>query len=117
MQNGTTSVWNWYCNVLSAGGQSRLAQNGKDLTKSRGTCNGSPRFFSPSSIGETYAACVEQPIHRLTWALSAALGLICKGYDVGNAFAEAPASKFNFYMKPDKQFCQWQEMRHLISLG
>ena len=77
-------------------------EGGKDLTKSRGTCNGSPRFFSPSSIGETYAACVEQPIHRLTWALSAALGLICKGYDVGNAFAEAPASKFNFYMKPDK---------------
>ena len=59
------------------------------------------------TISETYAACVEQPIHHLTWAISAALGLICKGYDVGNAFAEAPAPEFEFYMKPDAQFRKW----------
>ena len=35
----------------------------KDTTKSRGTCNGGPRFCDKSSISETYASCVEQPIH------------------------------------------------------
>jgi hypothetical protein len=35
---------------------------------------------------------VEQPVHRLTWAISTAMNLICKGYDVGNAFAEAPTA-------------------------
>ena len=35
----------------------------KDATKSRGTCNGGPRYCNKSSISETYAACVEQPIH------------------------------------------------------
>ena len=46
-------------------------------------------------------------MHRLMSALSAALGLICKGYNVGNAYAEAPAPDFKFYMKPDDQFRQW----------
>ena len=79
----------------------------KDATKSRGTCNSGPRYCNKSSISETYAACVEQPIHWLTWAISTALGLTCKGYDVGNAFAEALAPKFSFYMQPDAQFRQW----------
>ena len=79
----------------------------KDATKSRGTCNGGPRYCNKSSISETYVACVEQPIHQLTWAISAALGLTCKGYDVGNAFAKAPLPKFLFYMQPDAQFRQW----------
>ena len=70
----------------------------KDATKSRGTCNGAPRYCDKSSISETYTSCVEQPIHQLTCAISAALGLTCKGYDVGNTFAEAPATKFLFYM-------------------
>ena len=59
------------------------------------------------TISETYAACVEQPIHCSTWAISAALGLICKGYDVRNTFAEAPAPVFEFYMKPYAQFREW----------
>ena len=88
-------VWNYHY---------KEGEGGKDQTKSRGTCNGSARFFKENTLGETFAACIEQPMHRLTWALSAALGLICKGYDVGNAFAEAPAPEFKFYMKPDEQF-------------
>ena len=79
----------------------------KAVTKSQGTCNGGPRYCDKSFISETYAACVEQPIHQLMWAISAALGLTCKGYNVGNEFAEAPAPKFLFYMQPDAQFCQW----------
>ena len=80
-----------------------------NIQKSRGTCNGGPRYGEAITLKETYAACVEQPVHRLTWAISAALNLHCKGYDVGNAFAEAPAPKSPFYMKPDAQFRQWWE--------
>ena len=40
---------------------------GKDSTKSRGTCNGGPRYCDKSTLTETYAACVEQPIQRLTY--------------------------------------------------
>ena len=52
----------------------------KDQTNARGTCNGSSQFFNANNLGKTFAACLEQPTHRLTWAISAALGLICKGY-------------------------------------
>jgi len=79
----------------------------KDATKSRGTCNGGPRFCDRSTLAETYAACVEQPIHRLTWSISAVLNLVCKGYDIGNAFAEAPAPTYKFYMQPNDQFREW----------
>ena len=82
-------------------------KGGKDQTKARGTCNGSPQFFNANNLGKTFAACLEQPTHRLTWAISAALGLICKGYDIRNAFAEAPADSYDFYMKPDEQFREW----------
>ena len=58
-------------------------------------------------MAETYAACVEQPIHQPTWAISAAINLYCKGYDVRNAFAEAPAPVDPFVMIPDAQFYQW----------
>ena len=35
------------------------------------------------------------------------MNLYCKGYDVGNAFAEAPAPVDSFFMIPDAQFHQW----------
>ena len=41
--------------------------------------------------------------------MSAALNLYCKGYDVGNAFAEAPAPVDPFFMHQDAQFHQWWE--------
>ena len=37
------------------------------------------------------------------------MNLYCKGYDVGNAFAEAPAPVDPFFMIPDAQFHQWWE--------
>ena len=56
---------------------------GEEQPKSRGTCNGGKRYGKAVTLAETYAACVEQPIHRLTWALvAAALNLKCIGYDV-----------------------------------
>jgi hypothetical protein len=78
-----------------------------DVEKSRGTCNGGPRYGKVITIAETYAACVEQPAHRLTWALIAALNYIGLGVDIGNAFAEAPPPKDPFFMQVDSQFREW----------
>ena len=49
------------------------------------------------TFAETYAACVERLIHRLTWEISVALSFYCKGYDVGNASAEGPAPEDPFF--------------------
>jgi hypothetical protein len=79
----------------------------EDVAKSRGTCNGGPRHGKVITIAETYAACVEQPAHRLMWALLAALNFVGLGIDVGNAFAEAPPPKDPFFMQADTQFREW----------
>lgn len=50
---------------------------------------------------------VEQPAHRLTWALIAALNYIALGCDVGNAFAEADAPAEGFSMEIDEAFRDW----------
>ena len=78
-----------------------------EMGKARGTCNGGPQYGVAVTLAETYTACVEQPIHCLTWAISAALNLYCKGYDVGNAFAEALAPVDPFFMYPDDQYNEW----------
>ena len=74
--------------------------------KARGIYNGGPRYGEAVTLAETYAACVEQPIHRLTWAILAALNLYYKGHDVGDVFAETPAPVNPFFMYPDAQFRQ-----------
>ena len=60
-------------------------------------------------MAETYAACVEQPIHRLTWAILASMNYVGVGFDVSNAFAEAPPPDEQYYMKVDAQFRDWWE--------
>ena len=40
-----------------------------EQAKAQGTCNGGPRYDEVVTLAETYAACVEQPIHCLTWAI------------------------------------------------
>ena len=81
---------------------------GIDEPKSRGTCDGSTKRNGIVTLEETYAACVDQTAHRLTWALLAALDLMLIGYDVGNAFAEAAwQGNDNFYMEVDLQFQNW----------
>lgn len=77
------------------------------VEKARGTCNGGPRYGKVVTLAETYAACLEQPAHRLAWALSAALNHVVCGCDVGNAFAEAEGPDKLFYMQVDPQFQQW----------
>jgi hypothetical protein len=83
---------------------------GDTIRKLRGTCcNGGPQYGAAITSAETYATCVwaasvEQPVHQSTWAISAAMSLQCKGYDVGKAFAEAPAPTSSFFVKPNVQF-------------
>ena len=77
------------------------------LEKAQGTCNGDFRYGKVVTLTETYALCVEQPIHRLTWEISAALNLYCKEYNVGNALVEAPAPVDLFFMNLDAQYREW----------
>ena len=77
----------------------------KQIAKSRATCNGNKKRIV--TLAETYAACVDQPAHRLMWAIVAALDYIAIGVDVANAYAEAPGTDEPFYMMVDKQFDEW----------
>jgi hypothetical protein len=79
----------------------------EDNAKSRGTCNGGSRHGKVVTLAETYAACVEQPIHRLAWAITAGINYISIGCDVSNAFAEAPPPSIPFFMEVDAQFLDW----------
>jgi hypothetical protein len=81
----------------------------EDVKKSRGTCNGGTRYGKVVTLAKTYAACVKQPAHCLTWSLIAALNYVGLGCDVSNAFAKAPAPKEPFYMVVDEQFRDWWE--------
>ena len=59
-----------------------------DEARARKTCNGGPRY------GE---------VHQLTWTISTALNLYCKGYHIENSSAEAPAPVNPFFMYLDDQ--------------
>lgn len=75
--------------------------------KARGTCNGGQRYGQAVTMAETYAACLEQTVHRLFWSIVASLNYIALGADVGNAFAEAPPPEHPFFMRVDDQFREW----------
>lgn len=75
--------------------------------KARCTCDGSTRAGQVRVLDHTYANCVDQTGSRIFYALSAAENKIIFGADVSNAFAEAPAPKQGFYIRPDKAFRDW----------
>ena len=75
-----------------------------ESAKTKGTCNVGPRYREAVTLAEMYAACVKQPICQLTWAISVALNLYCKGCDIGNAFAEAPAPVNLIFMYQNDQY-------------
>ena len=56
--------------------------------------NGGFRHGAAITLAETDVMCVEQPVHWLIKVISAAVDLICKGYDVGNASVEALAEHY-----------------------
>ena len=79
----------------------------ENIAKARGTCNGGKRFGKIITLSETYAACLEQPAHRIFWALTAIANYIAIGTDVANAFGEANAPDNAFYMEVDEPFRNW----------
>ena len=75
--------------------------------KARAPCNGSPRMQGTVTLGETFAASLDQTASRLFWALSAVKNHIVIGADASNAFAEAPAPIAPLYMTLDAQYHSW----------
>ena len=75
--------------------------------KARAPCNGSPRMQGTVTLGETYAASLDQTASRIFWALSAVNNHIVIGADASNAFAEAPAPIAPLYMTLETQFHSW----------
>ena len=75
--------------------------------KARCTCDGSTRAGQVRVLDHTYANCVDQTGSRIFYALSAAENKVIYGADVSNAFAEAPAPKQGFFIRPDKAFREW----------
>ena len=80
--------------------------------KARAPCNGSARMQGTVTLGETYAASLDQTAARIFWALSASKGHIVIGADASNAFAEAPAPLAPLYMKLDRQFHSWWKSKN-----
>mmetsp|Transcript_12630 Transcript_12630/g.36754 ORF Transcript_12630/g.36754 Transcript_12630/m.36754 type:complete len:1246 (+) Transcript_12630:2039-5776(+) len=75
--------------------------------KARAVCDGSTRGGNAKIFGHTYAATPELTDMRLFIALSTLRGFIVFGADVSNAFAEAPASKQQYFMHVDQPFRDW----------
>lgn len=84
-------VWTYFCKKMEG-------ELNKDSMRSHDTYNGGSKFHDKSTITKIYMTCVKQPIQAIIWTTFAVLNLICKGYDVGNSFAEAPTPTFKFYM-------------------
>ena len=75
--------------------------------KAQGVCNGSPRMKGTVTLGETYAASLDQTCAKIFWAINAKLNNIVVAADASNAFGEAPPPCAPLYMKLDSQFHTW----------
>ena len=71
--------------------------------KARAPCNGSPRMQGTVTLGETYAASLDQTASKIFWSRSTERGNIVVGADASNAFAEASAPKAPLYLRLDNQ--------------
>ena len=60
------------------------------------------------TLGETYAASLDQTCAKIFWATNAAKSNIGVGADV--SFAEAPTPCAPLYMKLDSQFYSWWKL-------
>jgi hypothetical protein len=72
-----------------------------------------------ATIGNTYAACMEQHCLRLFIALSAYLGNLIQDGDVVNAYAHALAQGTRIYISVDDVFQAWylQRFTTMLPLG
>ena len=75
--------------------------------KARLVCNGAPSKKGSVTLGQTYAAALEQSGNRIFWAAAAARNMVVYGADASNAFAEAPPPKAPLYVRIDTPFREW----------
>ena len=75
--------------------------------KSRLVCNGNPRQKGSVTLGHVYANALDAASERLFWALVAQEGMTAIGFDVSNAFAEAPPPKAPLYLYIDDAYREW----------
>ncbi len=80
--------------------------------KARCVCNGSPRMKGTVTLGDTYAASLEQTGSRIFWAATAINNFVTIGADVSNAFAEAPAPKAPLYVEIDQPYREWYSKKY-----
>ena len=76
-------------------------------SKARLVCNGAPSKKGSVTLGQTYAAALEQSGNRIFWAAAAARNMVVYGADASNAFAEAPPPKAPLYVRIDQPFREW----------
>ena len=96
--------------ILRPHWQYKMKSDGK--RRSRNCCDGSPRAAPVlHGIASTYSSCVEQPIQRLFFALSAHLGYGVYGGDATDAFAHSPPPDVPTYVSVDEAYADWYESR------
>ena len=74
------------------------------IKKVRCVCNSSPRQKGVVTLGQTYAAALNQSGCRIFYALSALKNYIIHGADATNAYAEAPPPIAKLYVKVNQLY-------------
>jgi len=75
--------------------------------KSRMVCDGNPRHKESITLGHVYANALDATSERLFWAIAAKEGMIAIGFNISNAFVEAPPPKVSLYLYIDDAYKQW----------
>ena len=92
--------------VLCPHWQYHLKRNGD--RRSRNCCDGSRRAASTlHAVASTYYSCVNQPVQRLFFALSAILDHKCFGGDTKDAFVHSPSPDVPTYLRIDDAYAEW----------
>ena len=89
----------WQCSIKRDG-----------TRRSRNCCDGSPRSAPLlHGIASTCSSCVEQPVQRLFFALSAQLGYKVYGGDAQDAYAHSPPPETPTFVSIDDAHAEWYE--------
>ena len=97
--------------ILRPHWQYNVKRNG--TRRARLCCNGS-KLAAPilHALAMTYSSCVEHPIQRLFFAISAQLNLKVYGGDAKDAYAHSPGSHIPTYMSIDDAYAEWYFERY-----
>jgi hypothetical protein len=85
--------------------------------RARNCCDGSIRAAPVlHKVAQTYSSCVEQPVQRLFFALSAELGYRVYGGDAKDAYAHSPPPERPTFCEIDDAYAEWYEHRFGVVL-